>query len=50
LKSSYYSMQQDGGGWRALAMRVSTRVWLAGAGRTQRAMTLRRLLIERVRT
>ena len=35
--------------WMALAMRVSTRLWLAGEGSAQRDMTLMRRLIERGR-
>jgi hypothetical protein len=41
--------QQGGIVWRALAMRVKTRVWLGGAVRTQRDRPLSRRLIERVR-
>ena len=41
--------KQGGIVWRALAMMVSTRLWLAGAVSEQRDMTLIRRLIERVR-
>jgi transposase-like protein len=41
--------KQGGVVWMALAMRVSTRLWLAGEVREQRAMVLMRRLIERVR-
>src|SRR3954462_14114465 len=40
---------QGGIVWRALAMMVSTRLWLAGEVSEQRDMTLIRRLIERVR-
>ena len=40
---------QGGIVWMALAMRVTTRLWLAGEGSEQRAMTLLRRLIERGR-
>ena len=41
--------KQGGIVWMALAMMVSTRLWLAGEVREQRDMTLIRRLIERVR-
>jgi transposase-like protein len=41
--------QQGGMVWRALAMRISTRVWLAGEVREPRDLPLLRRLIERVR-
>src|SRR5215471_6414256 len=41
--------KQGGVVWMALAMMVSTRLWLAGAVSTQRDMPLIRQLIERVR-
>jgi transposase-like protein len=41
--------KQGGIVWMALAMMVSTRVWLAGEVSAQRDMTLMRRLIERVR-
>ena len=41
--------QQGGIVWRALAMMVTTRVWLGGEVSEQRDMTLIRQLIERVR-
>lgn len=41
--------KQGGVVWMALAMMVSTRLWLAGEVRAQRDMTLIRRLIERVR-
>ena len=42
--------RQGGMVWMALAMRVKTRLWLAGAVSEHRDMTLIRRLIERVRT
>ena len=41
--------QQGGIGWMALAMRVTTRVWLGGEGSERRALPLIRRLRERVR-
>jgi transposase-like protein len=40
---------QGGSGWRALARMVPTRWWLGGAVSAQRALTLLRPLLERVR-
>ena len=41
--------QQGGLGWRALALRVTTRVWLGGEGSARRDLPLIRRLMERVR-
>ncbi len=41
--------QQGGIVWMALALRVQTRLWLAGAGSAPRDMPLIRRLIERVK-
>src|SRR5262245_15283177 len=50
IQAAERRVKQPGGiVWRALAMRVKTRLWLGGAGREQRAMTLIRRLLERVR-